>query len=883
MNSQATDEETMELLRESGDRIKQLKEAREAREARTSGTKIGQQDALDITDFMTQETDKKTMDFLRKWAITPHLMDVDFFGNPSFDKWVQATREAKKEGSPIPYVAPFLSDSIDALKTGYDAFIEDFKANHTPFYQDEETALLVKRQSGDDLLGPNYANGGIMNIRQQTQNVANQGRYGDSMLMHVNPAEVQGLASFLPLTQNPQTGQPEAFLPFLTSLLGSYAGVGLFGGAMGSAAAGALGSGLATAIAEGDLKKGIMAGVTGFGLGKVFGQAGSEADKLGKEAFAKEVAGMKDVNALTAQVTGDAARTAAKKTATAAFQGDPTKLVGLDPSSVQQAIDSGLTSQADVLAQAQSMNPNLNISTGAGDRFAAINKNLFSGDTLNTLSKPSAYLPIAMGEGQRGVTEAQEQFERDMAQFELDKIRRREQLFADNPEQIPFSSPFYGASGGIVSLALGKKVPVMPETPVRDQMPYAPPGVGTPRALPQANTFESAMAGAQDYMYMPRPSIKSSVFEDPRGTEVMVENQLTGEMEGTGQFKPPSSYRPGIDPEFNYFPFSNKPATYNQNYLGNVGYGTGTPQGDAFSNIINNYIGGRGLYEYNESYSPSLINSNPYIGGIIDEQNLYTPRLNIEPIVTETPSTMSNVKKDFLTGINSYAQSNPYISNPYISGINDVPSLLLRDDLNAPSADYLEYLKNEESKRQGGEDLASGGLIALANGEQIPENIGIEPQQNISQEFGFQQNIPQENMMPMPEEIEQLTMAITGIIPNGDQVIDMFIEKYGNELFMRIRELVLNPTQEAQTQGMIEGQGGGMDDQVMGMIGNQRPVAVSPGEYIVPADVVSGIGDGSSDAGAVELDDMLDRVRQERTGTTEQAPKLANAGGILPA
>ena len=33
-----------------------------------------------------------------------------------------------------------------------------------------------------------------MDIRKQTQNVANQGRYGDSMLIHVNPAEVQQLA-----------------------------------------------------------------------------------------------------------------------------------------------------------------------------------------------------------------------------------------------------------------------------------------------------------------------------------------------------------------------------------------------------------------------------------------------------------------------------------------------------------------------------------------------------------------------------------------------------------------------------------------------------------------------------------------------------------------
>ena len=174
---------------------------------------------------------------------------------------------------------------------------------------------------------------------------------------------------------------------------------------------------------------------------------------------------------------------------------------------------------------------------------------------------------------------------------------------------------------------------------------------------------------------------------------------------------------------------------------------------------------------------------------------------------------------------------------------------------------------------------------AIAHLKPIPEgNKGLKalaeksPQTVRDMGFDFQAG----GMMPQPQEVEQLTMAITGSIPNGDAVIDMFIQKYGNEIFMQIRESVLNPTQQAQTQGMIKGQGGGMDDEVMGMIGNQRPVAVSPGEYIVPADVVSGIGDGSSDAGAVELDDMLDRVRQERTGTTKQAPKLANVGGIMP-
>ena len=91
--------------------------------------------------------------------------------------------------------------------------------------------------------------GDTMDIQQQTKNVAAQGRYGDSMLLHVNPAEVKGLASAMPITVNPQTGQPEAFLPFLAPLLGGFAGSALLGAGtaagLSTAAATGIGAGLA--------------------------------------------------------------------------------------------------------------------------------------------------------------------------------------------------------------------------------------------------------------------------------------------------------------------------------------------------------------------------------------------------------------------------------------------------------------------------------------------------------------------------------------------------------------------------------------------------------------------------------------------------------------
>jgi hypothetical protein len=65
-----------------------------------------------------------------------------------------------------------------------------------------------------------------------------------------------------------------------------------------------------------------------------------------------------------------------------------------------------------------------------------------------------------------------------------------------------------------------------------------------------------------------------------------------------------------------------------------------------------------------------------------------------------------------------------------------------------------------------------------------------------------------------------------------------------------------------------------MADMIPATIDGQDDVLLSDGEYIVPADVVSGLGNGSSDAGAQALDTMNDRVRIKRTGKSKQAPEV---------
>jgi len=76
------------------------------------------------------------------------------------------------------------------------------------------------------------------------------------------------------------------------------------------------------------------------------------------------------------------------------------------------------------------------------------------------------------------------------------------------------------------------------------------------------------------------------------------------------------------------------------------------------------------------------------------------------------------------------------------------------------------------------------------------------------------------------------------------------------------------------------GPGGGLDDLIPTSINGRRAAALSDGEFVIPADVVSMMGDGSSNAGARRLYDLVRQVRDNKTGTTRQAGPLP-VGEIL--
>jgi hypothetical protein len=82
--------------------------------------------------------------------------------------------------------------------------------------------------------------------------------------------------------------------------------------------------------------------------------------------------------------------------------------------------------------------------------------------------------------------------------------------------------------------------------------------------------------------------------------------------------------------------------------------------------------------------------------------------------------------------------------------------------------------------------------------------------------------------------------------------------------------------------GYLNGQGDGMSDSIPATIEGKQPARLADGEFVIPADVVSHLGNGSSKAGSKRLYAMLDKVRHARTGNKKQGKEI-KAEKYLPA
>ena len=651
----------------------------------------------------------------------------------------------------------------------------------------------------------NYVRGQLQPapLQPQAEQMAQYGRYGDSMMVHMNPAEVQGIASLAPggrLTTNPVTGQPEAFLPFLAPILGSalgsaaLTGVGagsILGAAgMSSALAGAIGSGLTTAAITGDLKEGLVSGLTGFGIGKALG-AGLDAAK-----GVKELAGGVETAKEGVKLAGEAAAKAGQADALAQLGTGIGDAAATAPT--LSSANTALAGAEDILASRSADYAQGVRDLGFGERLGAMATN--PGAVGKGLMSSSSLIPIAVGEGQRSQMDMMRRQEAAGRRFEAGeeaKARRAEDLLATSlgragsdfnidvsgsDRRYAAYDPSNYANGGLVSL--------------------------NPQEY-QRQVAEAQMLGMQP-VRMDMGGEVGGRFGNPNirfgyGSAASRQAQLRGPVAKTAEELAEVSYRPGFGPEISYFR-ERLPET---DTTDTTTTDTTTPPVDV-----------------------------PFDPGMRDG----------------IASMMSESDYDDLIAI---AMSNP-------------------KGMGRASKKYQKARKQFESLGLTGDKQEDMGFF------EAPPNMR-DLSFDYTETYGMQEGGKAPTADPL---LQQTMMAVLGRFPqeDSDVIIQRFLDEYGSEAFAMLRKQVLASVSDGQpqTEGEIKGEGGGMDDRVNGTIAGQAPVALSPGEYVVPADVVSSIGDGSTDSGVEKLDGMLDRVRTEKTGTTKQ-PAPLRSGGVLPA
>jgi hypothetical protein len=84
---------------------------------------------------------------------------------------------------------------------------------------------------------------------------------------------------------------------------------------------------------------------------------------------------------------------------------------------------------------------------------------------------------------------------------------------------------------------------------------------------------------------------------------------------------------------------------------------------------------------------------------------------------------------------------------------------------------------------------------------------------------------------------------------------------------------------------LLKGPGDGVSDSIPAVIGDRQPARLADGEFVVPARIVSELGNGSTEAGARKLYAMMDRVQKSRRNTVGKDKVATNtkADKHLPA
>ena len=208
-------------------------------------------------------------------------------------------------------------------------------------------------------------------------------------------------------------------------------------------------------------------------------------------------------------------------------------------------------------------------------------------------------------------------------------------------------------------------------------------------------------------------------------------------------------------------------------------------------------------------------------------------------------------------------------SDALLSAVDRMRGLL--NSASTPTPSQIAMYEANELYAPGGQGVFDSGSITLS------------PSKDYGNAFSEEYNPTLEKMM---REFEK-TGRISGLTNEAEdeelgssysKMAQLLSPKMGKET---VQTKAAGGLTSAKQPFYLGGPTDGMADEVPAHIDNKRPAALSDGEFVIPADVVSHLGNGNSNAGASRLYEMMDRVREARTGNRKQGIQI-NPNKFMP-
>jgi len=704
-----------------------------------------------------------------------------------------------------------------------------------------------------------------MSLQLAAKHLAAHGRGPDTTLVHMTPGEVASLQSLAQqhggsLTINPHTGLPEA--GFLSALLPMAAGAGLAAMGMPQGYA-ALAVGATSALTNGgDLKKGLMNGISAYGgAGMAESFMGAGLGTMGGSMGASSVAPATVLEAPVGATSPYALTGSTAVPSTAGYS------LGESSSYLNQPLPSLVsTAPAEAVKQAAAATPAAQQAAALqgmdmGQRWDALKAGATGTNALNYIkANPFTSLGVA--------TAAMTPDEANTPQKATDTDRGARAGMQyhpgwSNPLPRPnmqgieqtYNRPYYAAEGGITHMAEGGITPLLDQEQLfADYLKRVSGGTGTrvaPVTEPEVKVTPET------------PEVNLPFLETPVASN-------TRERGGMSQEQRDEKNDPNA--------WSNQtPSQQARFYAYNPGFGQVTQAG-------------LGALQYSTPGFLSKLFSPGAIDKYMDIAKGYDPA-NATP-VTEGYTRVSPTDPYHLTVKEADALSNDQ-SNEKIARIiaeaqaaangSPAPSSVPTPTITAapegtPASGPTPQGDPAQQRGQGGSDNGGRGINpgGYSNSmTQSGDNAGGSQAADggLSTLHGFEHMAHGGNvhgaMRPPPAFFQsgKYSFHPPQMYADGGELDPYNLGSYSDG------------------GRLLKGPGDGVSDSIPATIGKGRPARLADGEFVVPARIVSEIGNGSTEAGARKLYAMMDRIQAGRKKSVGKGKVAVNsrADKYLPA